>query len=77
MTYIYEMASGTEYPGEEFRCPTQTAAMTAPAAQTHPARGEYQVELRLVPAETLPSRSVPSGFRASLNLNDLFKRMED
>jgi hypothetical protein len=75
MTYIYEMASGTEYLGEEFSCPKQTAAMATPAS--HPARGEYQVELRLALVETQPSRCVPSGFHAGLNLNDLFSTIED
>ena len=75
MTYIYEMASGTEYLGEEFSCPKQTADMTTPVS--HPARGEYCAELRLALVETRPSGSNPSGFPAGLNLNELFGTSED
>ena len=75
MTYIYEMASGTEYLGEEFSCPKQPAAMTTPVS--HPARGEHQVELRLALVETLTSRRAHSGYHPSLNLDDIFSAIED
>ncbi len=76
MTYIYEMASGTEYLGEEFSCPKQAAAVTTPPA-SHPARNEHQVELRLALVETLPCRHTHSDFHPGLNLDSLLSTVED
>jgi hypothetical protein len=75
MTYIYEMASGTEYLGEELSCPKRAAAMTTPVL--HPARDESRVELRLALVDALPSRSALSDFPVGLDLDDLFNAIED
>lgn len=75
MTYIYEMASGTEYLGDELSCPKYAADMATP--MSNPASAQYQVELRLVPVETFTSRSAPSGFPAGLNLNELLDTIND
>ena len=51
MTYIFDMAEGTEYLGDEMQCPKPS---TAPAAVS-PARREQphcQVELRLAEVAT-------------------------
>jgi hypothetical protein len=75
MTYIYEMASGTEYLGEELGCPKQTAALTNGAS--HLTYGAYQVEPRLAVVENLPRKSASSSFPAGLDINGLINAIED
>lgn len=71
MTYIFEMASGTEYPGEELGCPSPE--MTPGAS--HAACTDRQVELALRLVEA-PTFATP-GFPAGLDLDALIRKLED
>ena len=70
MTYIFDMAGGTEYPGKELSCshPLET--------RKHGAHPEYQVELRLAEVEITPSPS-RSINPASVDLSALIGTIED
>jgi hypothetical protein len=68
MTYILDMAGGTEYLGEELSCPASGAS---------PQRRDPQVELQLASAETRPARTEEPGFFASLDIGELLDRLED
>jgi len=68
MTYILDMAGGTEYLGEELSCP-------APGAS--PQRHDPQVELQLAIVETRPAGTDEPGFFASLDIGELLDRFED
>ena len=70
MTYIFDMAGGTEYPGEELSCshPLET--------RKHGAHPEYQVELRLAEVEFTPSPSRSTN-PASVDLSALIAAIED
>jgi hypothetical protein len=71
MTYIFEMASGMECPGEEMSCPSPAKAPGASLACA-----DRQVEPGLAMVEANPS-SAPSAFPAGPYLAELISRLED
>ncbi len=70
MTYIFDMAGGTEYQGEELSCPHPLET------RKQGAHLEYQVELRLAEVETTPSPS-RSVNPACVDLSALIGAIED
>jgi len=68
MTYVLDMAGGTEYLGEELSCPTSGAPLQ---------RRDPQVELQLATVETRPARTDEPGFFANLDVGELLDRLED
>jgi len=70
MTYIFEMASGTEYPGDEVGRPHPAKAPGAPLART-----EQGVEPGLAQIEVSPS-TAPE-FPAGLYLDALIRQLDD
>jgi len=68
MTYILDMAGGTEYLGEELSCPASGAPLQ---------RRDPQVELQLAIVETRPARTDEPGFFANLDVDELLDRLED
>lgn len=74
MTTIYDMASGTEYLGEELSSP-KPFVVRKPAA---PQIGDgYQVELRLEMPESAPAEVTAPTYPAGLNLKALIDTLED
>lgn len=73
MTYIFDMAGGTEYQGEEFSCAHPLETREHKTAPGHP---EHQVELRLAEVELTPTpdRSINP---ASVDLSALISTIED
>ncbi len=73
MTYIFDMAGGTEYPGKELRCSRPEEAHKRDALSYH---AEHQIELQLVEVEftTSPAKSITP---ASLDLSALIRNIED
>ena len=71
MTFILDMASGTEYLGEELGCPTQRSAQ--PATDTH---CEYpQLQLEMVTASTCEQRS--ADLSPGLDIEALIQSLDD
>ncbi len=70
MTYIFDMAGGTEYQGEELSCSHPTEA------RKHETRLEHQVELRLAEVEvtSCENRSLNP---ATIDLSTLIGAIED
>ena len=70
MTYIFDMAGGTEYQGDELSCsrPLETGKR-----ETHT---EHQVELRLAEVELTPAES-RSFNPAAVDLSALIDAIED
>lgn len=56
MTYIYDMAGGTEYRGDDMAA---SGPVTAPARDVDRTQPEYRVELRLAPVES-PAAEAPA-----------------
>jgi hypothetical protein len=75
MINIYEMATGTEYLGEEFRCAKATPSMTDRTAQL--AHSAHQVEPRLAAVENRSGITASSDFPAGLDINHLINAIED
>ncbi|VAW74658.1 hypothetical protein MNBD_GAMMA13-1178 [hydrothermal vent metagenome] len=73
MTYIFDMADGTEHQGKEFTCPHPLKTQKHDTAKYH---AEYQTELRLVEIEFThpPAKSI---IPASLDLSELIRSIED
>lgn len=71
MTYIFEMASGTEYMGDEMPRPSAAKASGAPRG----CADRQQVELRLAMLETSP-QAAPD-FHAVLYLDSMISKLED
>jgi|GEM_PF-3244174 len=75
MTTIYDMASGTEYLGEELSCP-QTVVVRAPAAPQSRIADHYRVaELQLV--EAAPAAATVPLYPAGLDMSRLIDKLED
>jgi hypothetical protein len=75
MAYIFEMASGTEYLGEDLRFPDESP--TTRTAPSHTPCRDHQVELRLAPvAMATPQENEPD-FLAALDPVELIDRMTD
>jgi hypothetical protein len=68
MTYILDMAGGTEYLGDELNCPASGAPLQ---------RRDPQVELQLAIVETRTARTDEPGFFANLDVGELLDRLED
>lgn len=70
MTYVFEMASGKDYLGDELARPSTAQAPGAPHASA-----DRQVELRL--AEVEASAPGVSAFPAGLYLDAMISKLED
>jgi hypothetical protein len=75
MTYIYDMASGTEYPGEALLRPRQTA-ISNPAAP-HTLRAEHRAELQLTLVQNDSDRSPAPKFPGHMDLVALFDAVDN
>lgn len=73
MTYILDMAGGTEYLGEELTC---SHPLEAPKHNEASYQIEYPIELRLAEVEYTHSMA-KSVTPASLDLNALIRTIED
>ena len=71
MTYIFEMASGTEYMGDEMPRPSAAKASGTPRGRAD----RQQVELRLATLETSPQTT--PGYPAALYLDSMISKLED
>jgi len=74
MTYIFDMAGGGEYQGEELSCPKPAAY--APTA-VNPSRHNHEVELRLAVVESSRTASRESLFPAGLDLGEFIAGLDD
>ena len=73
MTYIYDMAGGTEYQGEGLTC---SHPLEAPKHEEASYQTEHRIELRLAEIEFTPSPA-KSITPASLDLSALIRAIED
>ena len=74
MTYIFDMAGGEEYLGEELRCPQPVADV---ATTSSPNWLAPAVELHLAIVESPRAPAPASGFPAGQQLRELIERLED
>lgn len=75
MTYIYDMAGGEEYLGEELLCPKPASDAATPLSPSD--HGAARVELQLA---TVQSRSVDATAAAGLAaflVDDLIEQIEE
>lgn len=73
MTYILDMAGGTEYQGDEMSCPSPSATSKP---EVPGAYHNQQVELRLAMVETTPDRQ-ERDLVQGLDLSALINAIED
>jgi len=73
MTYIFDMAGGTEYQGDELNCSHPLETREHRTVMGHP---EHQVELRLTEIEFTTSAD-SSINPASVDLSSLISAIED
>lgn len=73
MAYIFEMASGTEYLGDElcFRKPAAVPGSASPATPS-----DCQVQLRLTPVSESTARTARPDFHAGLNMSELIENLD-
>jgi len=71
MTYIFEMASGTEYMGDEIQRPSAAKASGAPLGYAD----RQHIEPRLATLESSPQAAL--GFPAGLHLDSMISKLED
>lgn len=74
MTYIFDMAGGGEYQGEELSCPNPAA--DAPMTET-PSRHDHEVELRLAVVESSRTAGREPRFPVGLDLGDIIAGLDD
>jgi hypothetical protein len=75
MAYIFEMASGAEYLGDELRVPRQSPASRTPPSPTH--RQDHQVQLRLASIDMAAPQERAADFSAEMDLGTLIGHLTD
>lgn len=74
MTFIIDMASGTEYRGEEMHCESGATGITSPCVLHHLAE---KLDLRLETVEAGAPRGATTGLPAGLQIDALIQSLED